>query len=225
MIWDDTKIKEHFKNNKKILNTYNKLIYLHQKVDFIRYCILYEFGGIYMDMDVTILKSFDEIINKYHNYECIISDINLNAMESYLLCLNNRCYNNGIIISKPKSQFMSNLINEIHKNNKCKCYDLNKSMCINRTTGPLLFTRVFNNYANKKNIKVLDWSYFEPCILGDLCDIRDNTILVHHHNASWINGFFTMIGYYYFKYKSLFYLLLIIIFIQVICYCMKCIEG
>ena len=26
MIWDDAKIKEHFKNNKKIIDTYNKLV-------------------------------------------------------------------------------------------------------------------------------------------------------------------------------------------------------
>jgi hypothetical protein len=177
-----------------------------------------------MDMDITILKPFDEIVNKYHDYECIISDINLNAIESYLLCLNNKCFNNGIIISKPKSQFILNLVNEIHKNNKCKYYDLNKSMCINRTTGPLLFTKVFNNYDNKKQIKVLDWSYFEPCILGDLCDVKDNTIAIHHHNTSWINGFITLIGYYYFKYKSLVYLMLIIIFIHMIYYCMKYIK-
>ncbi|QKF94066.1 putative glycosyltransferase sugar-binding protein containing DXd motif [Fadolivirus algeromassiliense] len=218
IVWDDDKINQYFKDNDKILKTYNKLKHLHQKVDFIRYCLLYELGGIYVDMDVTILQSFDDIINKYNEYECIISTINLNTLESYGLCFNKICLNNGVIISKPKSEFLLNLINSIHDNTKCKYYDLNKSICINRTTGPLLFTKVFNNYHNKQKIKVLDWSYFEPCILGDLCDIKNNTILIHHHNTTWINKFFTTIGYYYFKYRIFVYLLLIIIVIQMTYY-------
>lgn len=225
VIWDDNKIKNHFKNNKKILNTYNKLDYLHQKVDFIRYCILYEMGGVYVDMDVTILKSFDKIIDTYNNYECIISDINLNTLESHLLCSNSKCLNNGIIFSQPKSKFMQSLINEIHKNYECVYYDLNKSMCINRTTGPLLFTKMFNRYSNKTNIKVLNWSYFEPCILGDLCDIKDNTVLIHHHNTTWISKFFTWIGYYYFKHKRYVALLFSLIIVMICCWSFRHITN
>ena len=224
MIWDDDTIKQYFNNNKNILDTYNKLEHLHQKVDFIRYCILYEIGGIYVDMDVTILKPFDEIVELYGDYECILSDINLNMIESYALCNNKKCINNGIIISQPKSNFMLDLINTIHKNNTCLYYDLNKSMCINRVTGPLLFTKIYNNYKDKQKIKILNWSYFEPCILNDLCDIKDNTILIHHHNTTWINQIFTMAGYYYFKYKLVFYLLLIIILMKLIHYIISYIK-
>ena len=218
IIWDDDLIKKYFKNNTKILSTYNKLEHLHQKVDYMKYCILHELGGVYVDMDVTILKSFDEIVKQYDNYECILSNININIMENYILCRNKECINNGIIISQPKSNFMFNLINEIHKNYNCQYSDLNKSMCINRTTGPLLFTKIYNNYENKSKIKILDWSYFEPCVLDDICDVKENTILIHRHNTTWINKIFTTIGYYYFKYKILICLILIIILIKFIHY-------
>lgn len=224
MIWDNNSIKKYFKNNHRILTTYNKLKYLHQKVDFMKYCILYNFGGVYMDMDINALKSLDQLVKQYENYECILSGINLNVMESYALCRNNKCINNGIIISQQKSNFMLALINEICKNNKCQIYDLNKSICINRTTGPLLITKIYNNYENKSQIKILHYSYFEPCVLGDICDIKKNTILIHTHNTTWINTQITKFLYYYFKYKLIIYLaiylILIIIVIQISHYIM-----
>ena len=95
---------------------------------------------------------------------------------------------------------MLNLINNIHNDYKPKLFE-NRSMCINRTTGPYLFTKIYNEYRNKDNVMVLDWSYFEPCLLGDLCEVKENTILIHHHDATWINGVFTKIAYGYLKHK------------------------
>ena len=84
IIWDDKKIKRYFKNNMKILSTYNNLEYLHQKVDFIRYCILYELGGVYVDMDVTTLKSMDTLLEQYNEYESLVSNIRLSTFDSYI---------------------------------------------------------------------------------------------------------------------------------------------
>jgi inositol phosphorylceramide mannosyltransferase catalytic subunit len=202
ILWDDKMIKKFFKNNEKILTTYNNLEYLHQKVDFIRYCILYEIGGVYVDMDVTTLKSMDQLLDEYFEYECLVSNIRLNVFESYIFSKHKECINNGVIVCKAKSNYMLNLINSIHRDNKCRRFE-NKSMCINRTTGPYLFTKIYNQYEFKDNIKVLDWSYFEPCLLGDICEVKDNTILIHHHDATWISGMFTKIAYGYLKHKNI----------------------
>jgi mannosyltransferase OCH1-like enzyme len=209
IIWDDSKIQNYFGAN--ILGVYYRLEHLHQKVDFIRYCILYELGGVYIDMDVTILKPLDEIVDKYQDSEAIISNLNLDPVESYLLTSHKEFLNNGVICCpRPKSGFMLSLINHISKNYQCKFYDLNKSICINRTTGPRLFTQLFNQYPNKANITVLDWSFFEPCLVKDLCDIKENTILIHHHDNTWVHSFFTWLGYYYAKYKLLLIILVVI---------------
>ena len=201
IIWDDEKIKSHFEKNEKIISTYTNLEYLHQKVDFIRYCILYEIGGVYVDMDVTTLKSMDALLNEYNEYECLVSNIRLSTFESYIFIKHKECINNGVIVCKPNSNFMLNLINNIHIDNKCRLFE-HRSMCINRTTGPYLFTKIYNEYENKDNIMVLDWSYFEPCLLGDLCEVKENTILIHHHDATWINSVFTKIAYGYLKHTS-----------------------
>jgi mannosyltransferase OCH1-like enzyme len=218
IIWDDHKVQKHFKNKTNILNTYNNFPYLHQKVDFIRYCILYEFGGIYLDMDVTVLKSFDKLVNENKNYECILSTINLDKLDSYIMCQNSQFVNNGIIIAKKQSKFIKSIIDYIIENPECKWFDLSSSMCVYRTTGPALFSRLYKNYAHKDKIKLLHWSYLEPCLLGDICDITDHTYTIHHHDVTWIHNIIATIVYYYLKYNTLVRVVLLIILIQIAYY-------
>ena len=95
-------------------------------------------------------------------------------------------YNNGVILAvKKKSLFMKNLMENcpINSNNFLKL----KFFEIMNTTGPTKFTNIVietNKECNK--IKILDWPYFEPC-LKNLCDIKNNTIVVHKHQNTWIN--------------------------------------
>lgn len=220
IIWTDTSIKEYFKNKKDIMDVYNKFPYLHQKVDFIRYCILWEFGGIYLDMDITVIKSFDTLVEKFKDYECIVSTINIDKMDSYIMCINNKCINNGIIIAKKQSKFMKSIIDEVMDNPECTWYDLTTSMCVNRTTGPIMFSRMYEKYnlENPGQIKLLDPSYLEPCLLEGICDVKDNTYTIHHHDITWIHPLIGSILHYYLKYHTLVRIILLMILIQIIYY-------
>ena len=40
---------------------YNNFRFEIQKIDFIRFCILYSFGGFYVDLDMMMLKPFDNL--------------------------------------------------------------------------------------------------------------------------------------------------------------------
>jgi mannosyltransferase OCH1-like enzyme len=213
ILWDNDRIQTYFKSDKVILDTYNKLEFLHQKVDFIRYCIIYNFGGVYLDMDITILKPIDNVINKIHHnnsnqpdIECTLSYLKLNSIESYICCGYSKCINNAVIIANPQSNFINTLINEIIQNKGLgKWYEPTDSFRINRTTGPMMVTKMYNMYLQKKQkkrVNILHWSYFEPCTLGDLCDIKSNTVAIHHHHTTWISKNITNLVYYYFKYKT-----------------------
>lgn len=57
----DNFVNKHF--NGEIAECYNKLNIIVAKVDFWRYLVLYKYGGIYLDMDSSIEKSLDELIN------------------------------------------------------------------------------------------------------------------------------------------------------------------
>lgn len=54
-------IDEHFPHYKELWNNFR---YPIQKCDFIRYCILYHFGGIYLDCDVHPIREMKHLFDK-----------------------------------------------------------------------------------------------------------------------------------------------------------------
>lgn len=187
ILWDEISILEIIHKNKTWTKTYYSLIYLHQKVDYARYIILYLFGGLYIDIDVKAIKSFDDLLEKHKKYDLIVSCLNINEFNSILQCQHQKCINNGVIISKPNVEVLKNMIEFVDIDNKCT--DVTpKTICINTTTGPLAFTTIIMKYikSNKNNkILLLQPEYLEPCTLG-ICNSTKNTIIEHKHDGSWV---------------------------------------
>ncbi len=65
IIYDDNDIVMFLKKyyNPKILETFYKLNGAH-KADLFRYCYLYKFGGIYLDIKTELIQNIDTIFNK-----------------------------------------------------------------------------------------------------------------------------------------------------------------
>ena len=99
-IWDEISILEIIHTNPDWTKTYYSLKYLHQKVDYARYIILWLIGGIYVDMDVKSIKSFNDILEKTKEYDLVVSSINVNNINSMIQCQHSQCLNNGVIIAK-----------------------------------------------------------------------------------------------------------------------------
>jgi len=213
ILWDNKKIINLIKNDREVLDSYKKLKYMHQKIDFAKYIILYKMGGVYVDMDVDIIKSFDSMLEKFNSYEVILSSINLNRLESYIFCQSYPCLNNGIMIAKSRTNFMKKIIKNIINTSKNPGLDLNKSEFINRTTGPSLITDVYKNYSEQHQIKILEWDYLEPCTMTGLCQTSDRTYAKHYHNVTWMDSYISYPLYIYFKYKLQIYMMLIIVLI------------
>lgn len=213
IIWDDIRIINLLRNNKEWIDTFYKLEYLHHKVDFARYIILYIYGGIYVDMDAVIIKPLDYLFSEYNDYDLIVSKLNSNKLENYLHCQHSECLNNGIIIAKKNNNELKIIIDTITNNPKCDTIST-KLTCINNLTGPGKFTNVILNNNNTK-IKILDSEYLEPCTF-DICNITDKTYVVHKHDGSWYSGKLRKLFLFYFRNKVVIYIICIIIII-VIC--------
>ena len=191
ILWDEIKILKLIGDDKEIITKYYKFIYLHQKVDFSKFVILNNFGGIYLDMDCNVIKNLNLLFDKCSDYDMTISLINNNIswLSNYLTCNSfNTCVNNGIIISKKSTDICDYLI----ENFQTDCgYLQSKLLCIQNTTGPPIFNTLINNYINdvnnknKSKILFLPYEYLEPCI-GENCDIGTNTYVVHKHDLSWL---------------------------------------
>jgi mannosyltransferase OCH1-like enzyme len=117
----------------EIYNTYISLIPLEYKIDLWKYCILYKYGGIFIDNDLFCnIKLINLIDNNLFTYE---KDYYYNINIIYT----------GFIITKEYNKIFLILINEIVNNVKNKFYGKNFTY----PTGSGLLTKIFNNHNIK----------------------------------------------------------------------------
>lgn len=115
-------IKNNFNKDfsNKIINHINNLERYAHKSDLLRYCLLYIYGGVYIDVDLKQKLSLDIIIEKSNNAELITSfglTGNLSRMNKEQFLENNKkehhLISNGILFSIPKNKILLDQINYI----------------------------------------------------------------------------------------------------------------
>ena len=99
------------KNNfpKKIYDAYCRILPGAYKADLWRYCILYIYGGVYVDIDSLCLSKLDIFFYKDTEFMTIV-DFNRVGSEAVEGSFNLAC---GFIASIPKSKILENCINII----------------------------------------------------------------------------------------------------------------
>lgn len=184
----DYEIKEWNESNFDInYCKYEKEVYESKKFgfigDIIRFYALYHFGGIYMDVDVECIKSFDSLLDnnavlgfegKYHFSNAILMSEKGNPLFKYFLDQ----YNDRSFKSDDKYLWGCG-------------YDL--------FSGPAIMTSAFMKYYKKHFIKngdynfpdvlILPYDYLSPNIYSCPNDhyecITENTVTIHHFEGSW----------------------------------------
>ena len=185
IIWDEKSIKEFLKQNPIWLRTYNELDHVTQKADYARYVILYKKGGVYLDIDVEVVKPLEGLFKEFPNSSLYVSDFSSNIFENYTTCRSLRCLNNGIIISSIGNPVMKKMVDEINNNHVCTA-NQDKMDCVNNTTGPFVFNKiVYSTQKSDDSIKILPREYLEPCNF-DTCNPTSNTYTIHRHEGSWL---------------------------------------
>ena len=106
MIFLDDDIKSFLINYyPQYIMLYHSLHYVQWKSDLLRYLLLYEYGGVYIDIDLKPVLSFDSIISYVQGgYDYDIKHIFVRGgNEDYEMC-------NGFIITKPKQLIFLKLV-------------------------------------------------------------------------------------------------------------------
>ena len=155
--------------------------------DYARFKILYEYGGIYFDTDVEVIKSFDDIIEKG-------PFMGLESNDPILI-------NPGLGIGAlPKMSIYKELIEEYSKKDFTK-----NDGSLDLTTIVSITTELFKRKTIKKSSEILftdgisiyPQKYFNPFddITGKLI-ISDETHSIHWYSKTWIetNKFRTSIS-------------------------------
>lgn len=141
---------------------YKALPFNVQRWDFIRYLILYKYGGLYVDMDYECLEPIESIIS---DSGCCLGLEPYNHVYKY-----NREYivGNAFMSSTPDHPFFKLIIEDI-KNSKLTLESFKeKAYYILNTTGPFMMSKVYENYDNKGEIKLLSPDIVAPLDLEEI---------------------------------------------------------
>jgi len=180
MRWDEESLRQEcLKYSRACMNKYNSFEYMHSKVDFGRYVVLYNYGGISVDTDMVSLRPIRDTPG-LEDSEFFISEL---SYPGNLVGLKN----NAVILCVAKHPIMKECIDLIIKDVRLPSDFKLKEEYVNETTGPIFIGRLVAKY--KDAVKTMDYTYYEPCSPKDpYCEIPDKAIMDHQHELSWTSN-------------------------------------
>jgi mannosyltransferase OCH1-like enzyme len=142
--------------------------------DYCRIWVLYNYGGIYLDTDMEVLKTLDEFITN----------------EAFAGIERDKIINAAILGAKAKNDFIKNIIDYYNNINFIDYLDDLEKMAI-----PLIITELaaHEGYTGNKKIEnvrniitIYPKEYFYPKNHSwERADVTKNTYTIHHYEGSW----------------------------------------
>jgi mannosyltransferase OCH1-like enzyme len=155
----------------KYLDFFNKLRKI-EKIDFIRYILMYYEGGIYADMDTVLFKpkKLKELFLKKNTIYIVIEFNKLRY----------QCAQSLLISTGKNNPFWKNVIEYIVKNYNNKKY-------ITYNTGPEIFTAFVKKYKNQYNIIFKPYLFkgIMTSIIMKEYNVNNYGIIKHIKTSSW----------------------------------------
>lgn len=158
------------------LKTYDNFEYNIQRADAIRYCVLYIYGGIYVDLDYNCNKSFNEIFDILKKPIGLVRSINKPDIST-----------NSIMISMVKNHpLWLECIRNMMK--KTPFFIRGKHLKVMTSTGPIMLNRVRKQKQFIKDVQFLN--IVQNCNVCNInkCIIDKNFILTPIEGSSWLEA-------------------------------------
>jgi mannosyltransferase OCH1-like enzyme len=191
-LWDDKDNRRFIQNRfpwfARFYDNYSLSI---QRVDSVRYFILYTYGGLYVDLDFECLRSVEPLLVEE---ECVFGvEASTHAQYHHL----DRIISNAFMAAVPGNRFFYAIIKDLITSVPTA---LEKDRFVLETTGPLMITRVYNAYDEKDRITLmpseylfpLDYQEAEQLLNGQDTDVTRQKLkdayAIHYHWGSWWKG-------------------------------------
>lgn len=176
--WDENNYD--FKKNKYMRQAYEQKKWGFVP-DYARLDIIYQNGGIYLDTDVELLKSFDELLND--SFFCGVEEQNKNRITVAF----------GLGFGAEKGHpILRELMQEYEKINF-----INADGTLNVVASPIYQTDFLtkrglintDEIQKIEDITIYPKEYFNPMDLntGKIV-LKEKTISIHHYAGSWLNS-------------------------------------
>ena len=176
ILWRDADVEKFGLSNKK---AYNEAQNYGEKSDIARYEILDRLGGIYFDVDVECLKSFDFLIDRY-DFFAALEPLPRNTMTCLSLA-------NAIIGCRPGHPVIKECIKQI-KNPPIFTNGWHPILKTVVKTGPVLLTRaayMLRSEILHKGI-ILPSECFTPANAKNVNKNVSYRFCIHHWSHSWM---------------------------------------
>jgi len=140
--------------------------------DYVRLFALYNYGGIYLDTDVELIKPFDDLL----------------FLPGFVGYEHDNCMNTGTIGSIPFNLWIKEQLEVYNNRNFFKDgkLDLTSNVqIISRTMkqNGFLFDNKYSVYKNCMH--VFPKEYFCPKSRSGIVSLTENTYCIHHYSGSW----------------------------------------
>lgn len=148
--------------------------------DYARFWILHNYGGIYFDTDVEVIKPFDDILRNGPYMGCEPAK----GKDLYLA--------NGVVVNPglgmgavPGMKLYKDVLDYYNR----ICFDADDLVTVCRHTTAILVEHGFKGTQGIEyidNVKIYPEEYFCPInyITGE-CNIKHNTYSIHHYSETW----------------------------------------
>jgi mannosyltransferase OCH1-like enzyme len=177
--WDKSKAEKFVgKYFPDFLKVYRSYTYEIQRIDVLRYLIMYQIGGVYLDADIECLKPFkmDDQTKVY-----LIKENDYLFPTTYL--------NNYFLASPPKHPFWKFMIDRLKEAYYQGISYVSKVTQVLYQTGPGFLSQCYKDYEtdeNQSSIIILPAKEYNPIdICGKCKSGLDKAFIIHHTDGGW----------------------------------------
>ena len=188
MFWTDEDIREYIKTNyPQYLQIHDNYKYNIQRADMIRYFILYDFGGIYSDLDLYPIENIEKHLLNYNSDVLFCQSSNFQGFIT-----------NSFMISKKGASIWLKIHKQLSK--KKPIYVIGKQLTVMCTTGLNMLSMVINKNKHIINMSILPSNKFMAYSSNeDFNVIKKGAVILPLKGKSWKgidSGIFNLLNNY-----------------------------
>lgn len=192
VFWNGEKMDNFMAKHSEYRDVYVSYPYAVQRWDLIRYLILYEYGGVYADVDYECIEALDDLLE--NESCCLASD----PEEHACIFRKSHIVTNAFMAVEAKHPFFKQILDHLLSDDLDRPDKADKFNYVLETTGPYMLTRLYDSYDCKDSIRLLPASAISPltknevarCIRGKMSDEEleqklQKAVAVHYFYGSW----------------------------------------
>jgi mannosyltransferase OCH1-like enzyme len=138
------------------VDLYHSLHYNIQRLDAIRYLILYQIGGMYVDFDYECLENIEPLLDGKTCCFAMEPDIHAKLFNKEMV------FSNALMASVPAHLFLKKIIRKVFSKKIPYNDTLDKREYVLNTTGPWMLGELYNTFEDKNSIYLIPERFVSP---------------------------------------------------------------